>query len=313
MSGVDHHVVTATEAGIRLDKVLASLPSVRSRARARQALESGKVYLDGESVDATAGGHSVPEGTRVEIRWNQPGTGLRRTAARAALSRADVAILHEDDAIIVVDKPAGLLTDAASREQARHRDTLRKRVRAWIGTGAVWPAHRIDRDTSGAVVFAKTAEARQSLHDQWVERRPLRAYLVVVEGEFPEPKGRFGDWMQWDRKGRVQRLVSAGTPEAWLAEADFSVVRQFGPVATQLEVRLVSGRRNQIRVHFMHAGHPLVGETQYRGHAPRSSVRFARQALHAHRLGFNHPTHGGWCTFEAPIPSDLKRLLKQLS
>ncbi|MEN0065907.1 MAG: RluA family pseudouridine synthase [Myxococcota bacterium] len=312
-SATVHHTVSAAEAGGRLDKVLASLPGVGSRQRAREVLRSGKVSLNGELVGPEVGGQSVDQGMRIEVAWNRPGTNPRRVAAREALQRAQVSIVYEDADILVANKPVGLLTDAATRDQARNRDTLRKCIRTWLGTPDVWPAHRIDRDTSGVVAFAKTPRARQSLHDQWVARKPLRAYLVVVEGAFAPDAGRFADWMRWDRKGRHQRPVAAEAEGAWLAEADFEVVRRFGNRATQLEVRLVSGRRNQIRLHAQLAGHPLIGERAYRNPGTQPSVRFNRQALHAHRLGFLHPTDRREVSFEAPIPSDLASLLRRLS
>lgn len=310
--GITTHVVTVDDVGVRLDKVLAAMAGVGSRRRAQQVLGSGKVYVDGTSVGTAAGGRGVPEGSRIEIRWNAPGTGVRRVAARQALDRSGVTVLYEDDAILVADKPVGLLTDAATRAQARTEDTLRERVRAWLQVPEVWPAHRIDRDTSGIVAFAKTLEARQSLHDQWVARQPLRAYLVVVEGTVDTDEGRFADWMRWDPRQRRQRPVPPESRDAWLAESDYTTVRRYGTVATQLEVRLVTGRRNQIRLQAQLAGHPLVGERVYRPPGERSAVRFGRQALHAHRLGLRHPTDGRERVFEAPVPSDLGSLLRRL-
>lgn len=312
MKPITHHRVRAAEAGTRLDKVLANLPSIGSREQARRALRTGKVWVDGAAVDPSAAGQAVAADCQIEIRWNQPGSSLQRTAGREALARADISVLHEDAHIIVVDKPVGLLTDAATRKQTRTRDTLRKRVRAWVGSGDVRPAHRIDRDTTGAVAFTKTPEARQHLHDQWVARTPLRAYLVVVEGRVGPETGHLADWMRWDRRGRVQRLVPPESEDAVLAESDFRVTQRFGSVATQLEVRLVSGRRNQIRLQWMRAGHALVGETQYRLPRTRPSVAFARQALHARRLAFDHPAGTGRVEIEAPVPADLKTLFRTL-
>lgn len=310
MGGTEEHVVSGEEDGARLDKVLAALPSIGSREKARQALKSGKVSVDGASVTMDDAGRSVSAGARVEIAWTRPGTGARKVAAREALSRAGVTVVYEDEHILAADKPAGLLTDAADAEQAKHQDTLRKRVRAWLDGRVVWPAHRIDRDTTGIVLFAKTALARQHLHQQWIERRPERVYMVFVEGAFPRDSGRFGDWMAWDAAARLQRPSSEGAPNAWFAEADFRVVERFGRRATQLEVRLISGRRNQIRLHAMLAGHPLVGEPLYRRRDPE--LPFPRQALHARRLTVEHPATSAPTTFEAPIPLDLLQLSDRL-
>lgn len=312
MKPITHHRVSPEQAGTRLDKVLTALPGVGSREQARRALRTGKVWLDGKVADMAAGGQPAVANCAIEIRWNQPGTSVKRAAGREAMAQADISVVHEDAHLLVVNKPAGLLTDAATRQQTRTRDTLRKRVRAWVGSYDVWPAHRIDRDTSGVIAFAKTPEARQSLHDQWVARTPLRAYLVVVEGRVPNDTGHLAHWMRWDRRGRVQRITPPEADEAVLAECDYRVTQRFGPVATQLEVRLVSGRRNQIRLQWMRAGHALVGETQYRLPRTRPAVNFARQALHARRLGFEHPDGSGEVQFEAPLPDDLKKLLRTL-
>jgi 23S rRNA pseudouridine1911/1915/1917 synthase len=310
VAAVEELVVAPEAAGTRLDKLLAGLASIGSREKARQALKSGKVSVDGAEVGLDDAGRTLPEGARITIAWTRPGTGTRKVAAREALERANVSILHEDDAILAADKPAGLLTDAADTEQARTEDTLRKRIAAWLGGRPVWPAHRIDRDTTGVVLFAKTAAARDALKEQWIARVPERVYLAVVEGRFPRDQGKFADWMAWDAALRVQRPVDPESPGAWLAEAHFKVVERYGDRASRLEIRLVSGRRNQIRLHLMLAGHPLLGETLYRKREP--TIRFGRQALHAHRLGLRHPTDDRWVRFEAPIPADLRALLVSL-
>lgn len=301
-------------AGERLDKVLAGLPSIGSRERARQALRSGKVSVDGAAVGADDAGLRVAPGAAVAIAWNKPGTGARRTAARDALARAGVVVLYEDDAVLAADKPPGLLTDAADADQAKHRDTLRKRVHAWVGA-EVWPAHRIDRDTSGVVMFAKTEAARAALLEQWHARTPERTYLCVVEGRFERDQGRFGDWMLWDGRARVQRPCEPDADGGWFAEATYRVVERLVG-ATALEVSLITGRRNQIRLHAMLAGHPLVGEPLYRreprGRGSPARVPFERQALHARRLVLAHPRTGAPLAVEAPVPPDLDGLLRRL-
>lgn len=310
MAAVEAVDVDEARSGTRLDKLLAALPSVGSREKARQALKSGKVSVDGAPVGADDGGRVLGLGSRIEIAWTRPGTGAKRTAGREAMTRAGVVVVHEDDAIVVCDKPVGLLTDAADAEQAKTRDTLRKRVRAYLGGQMVWPAHRIDRDTSGLVAFARSERLRAVLSEQWAARTPLRCYLVLVEGRVHGEQGRFRDWMAWDGAQRLQRPCAPDAAGAFLAEADWTVAERFGDRATSLEVRLVSGRRNQIRLHAMLAGHPLVGEPLYRKR--EGKIPFPRQALHAWKLGFVHPTTGEPVRFEAPVPADLQRLLASL-
>ncbi len=306
--GVEETRVTGE--GVRLDKWLAGLPSVGSRQKARDALERGKVAVDGVAVTPADAGRLLPAGAVVTIAWNRPGTGEKRVAGRVAMERAGVVVRHQDDAVIVVDKPPGLLTDAADLEQARHRDTLRKRVKAFLAVDDVWPAHRIDRDTSGLVLFARTEQAREHLLQQWHARSPLREYLVVVEGRVPHDEGRFADWMVWDGRQRLQKPCGPDVEGAWLAEASFRVEERLRDRATLLVVRLVTGRRNQIRLHCQLAGYPLVGEPLYRHRDP--TIAFPRQALHAARLGFEHPTTGKRLTITSPLPPDLTGLLQRL-
>jgi 23S rRNA pseudouridine1911/1915/1917 synthase len=305
---IERSVVDPEQAGVRLDKWLSEQRSVGSRSKARQALRSGKVSVDGRGVSLDEAGLALAAGATVEIAWSKPGTSKRRTTGREELQRARVAIVHQDEVIVVADKPSELLTDAADQEQQRHRDTLRKRIAAWLGA-PVWPAHRIDRDTTGLVAFARSEPVRDALMAQWRARTPDRVYLAVVEGAVGREAGRWTDWMAWDGKARVQRPCAAEAGGAFLAEADWRVVERLGG-ATLIEVRLVSGRRNQIRLQAMLRGHALVGEGLYRRGPAR--IPFPRQALHAARLAFDHPVTGARVTVEAPLPADLQRLLSQL-
>jgi 23S rRNA pseudouridine1911/1915/1917 synthase len=320
--------VSPAEAGTRLDRLLAALPSIGSREKARQALRSGKVSVDGEPAGLDEAGRPLRAGARVEIAWNRPGSSARRTAGRESLERAGVEIVFSDAALVVCNKPAGLLTDAADDEQAKHDDTLRKRVRAYLGGQPVWPAHRIDRHTTGLVCFARDERVQALLKDQWAARTPDRCYLAVLEGEIDGDSGLFRDWMAWDSAQLVQRPCRPHAPGGVLAESRWTVRERFGERATLLELRLRSGRRNQIRLQAQLAGHPLVGETLYRaavaaGHdsrrprAPRAPrppvpIPFGRYALHAWRLSFVHPIRVEPLSFEAPLPDDLSALLREL-
>lgn len=306
---MQRHRVEQGQDGWRLDRVLATIAEVGSREKARQAVRSGKVHVNGGPIDAEDGGRLVYVGDEIGIEWSRPGTNRRVTAGREALVRAHVQILHEDRAILVANKPSGLLTDAADQDQARHDDTLRKRVRAWLGGAEAWPVHRIDRDTTGIVLFAKTERAREHLKAQWGERTPLRQYLAVLEGRFPTAAGHWADWMAWDRGAKVQRPTPPNARDAVLAEADWSVVEPLDG-ATLVEVRLISGRRNQIRLHAQLAGHPMVGDPLYRG--PKRTHRFDRQALHAWRLGVRHPEDDHPVAWECPLPPDMDALVRSL-
>lgn len=298
------------QTGLRLDRALAELTSAGSRSRARDALSTGKVSLNGAPVGPEDAARPVGPGDTLAIAWNRPGTGLARVRGQEAMAAAGVRVLHQDARVLALDKPAGLLTDAASEAQLREEDTLKKRAKAALG-GEVFVVHRIDRDTTGVVLMARDGRAAEHLDRQFAQHSPERVYLAVLVGRFPGESGRFRDWMAWDGPQRIQRACRPGAPGAVLAEADWRVVERLDG-ATLLELRLVSGRRNQIRLHAALAGHPLVGERLYRAPAHPRGPPFPRQALHARRLGVLHPGTGQPLTVEAPLPEDLTALLARL-
>jgi 23S rRNA pseudouridine1911/1915/1917 synthase len=176
--------------------------------------------------------------------------------------------------------------------------------------GSLFVVHRIDRDTSGIVVFAKSREARARLKDQFARREPDRVYLAVVHGTPSRDDGTWRDHLAWDDDERHQRVVSPRLRGAMEALTHYRVVDRFER-ASLLEVRLETGKRNQIRVQAAAHGHPLVGERQY-ANPSEAGTTFARQALHAWRLSVRHPIDGRALRFEAPLPGDLARLMAHL-
>ncbi len=209
------------------------------------------------------------------------------------------------------------------REARRHRDGPRHGA-ARSPRGAL-VVHRIDRDTSGLVLFAKDEHAQDVLKRQFERRTAERVYLAVLTGCLQQPEGTWRDMLVWDKARLVQRRarpddekhavrVSGRRAAAREAIATYRVVEQFARAAL-VEVRLVTGKRNQIRIQAELRGHPLVGERIYTSHAaPRSAstIPFDRQALHATRLAFRHPETGRRVEFRSPLPSDLQRLLDAL-
>lgn len=300
----ERFTVPDAKGGHRLDQILAALPSVGSRGKARKVLTSGKVHVDGAAVDDTHAGRMLREGTVVEVRWNQPGTAQDRNPSRKQLRDAGVRILHEDAVLLALDKPPGLLTDAATYAQRREEDTLTVRARAWCGRGDVWPVHRIDRDTSGVVLFAKGAAARAHLKAQWEGEKPRRIYLACLVGELADESGGWEHPMRWDHKKRLQVPCSPEDEGAVVGRSHFRVTRRLSG-ATVVEVELDTGRRNQIRLSAKLAGHPLVGERQYGRGADRSLPKLSRQALHALELTVRHPDTEQPLTLRAPVPGDL--------
>lgn len=220
-------------------------------------------------------------------------------------------LVYEDEALIAVDKPAGLLSVPLERKpgspsvlryiEDRFRSHGRKRM---------FVVHRIDQDTSGLVVFAKDADVRRALTDQFRRREPERVYLAVVHGAPDPADGTWTDWLAWDERALIQKAARPGALDAEEAISHYFTLEKLRG-ASLLEVRLQTGRRNQIRVQAALRGHPLVGEKRYTGEVT-AGIRFERQALHAFRLAFTHPVHNRPIALEAPPPADFQDLLTRL-
>jgi 23S rRNA pseudouridine1911/1915/1917 synthase len=224
-------------------------------------------------------------------------------------ARLDIA--YEDDLLVVVNKRPGVLAVPLER----HPDApsvaalLEQRYRSH-GKRRPVVVHRIDQDTSGLVIFAKDAGSAHFLTAQFRRREPLRQYLAIVHGRPDPPAGTWRDWLLWDAKALIQKTVAPATPGAEEAISEYSTIEPLRGAAL-LEVRLTTGRRNQIRIQAARRGHPLVGERRYvaAGHIDR--IRFERQALHASRLEIVHPS-GERMAFDAPLPPDFADLLARL-
>jgi len=221
-------------------------------------------------------------------------------------------IVYEDRVLLVINKPAGLLSVPLPRKGAEPSvyDQLERYLRPQRRRPFV--VHRIDRDTSGLVVFAKDPRTQQALKKQFIHREPERVYLALVYG-IPEPRqGSWRDHLVWDRKALIQKRTHPRDPQGAEAVCSYRVVEPFADVSL-LEVRLQTGKRNQIRIQARLRGHTLIGEQRYiYGPERLRPVPFERQALHAYRLAFRHPTDGREMQFEAPLPADFRQLLDHL-
>jgi 23S rRNA pseudouridine1911/1915/1917 synthase len=297
--------------GTRLDKFLAAGERLGSRGRVADALDKGKIFVNGQEATRRQAGLLLRAGDLVRVWMDRPGSARRRP--RSSIRAGDVTILYEDDAIMVVNKPSGLLSVPLDRKPhaSSAYDDLETHLRP-RGRRKPLVVHRIDRDTSGLVVFARTVRAQQALKDQFRRREPERVYLAVVYGHPHPAEGTWRDRLAWDAKALIQKQTRAGDPAGREAISRYRVVEAFDG-ASLIEVRLVTGKRNQIRLQAGLRGHMLVGEQRYvTGSDALRSIEFHRQALHAHRLSFRHPIDGRPLTFEAPLPADLSALLKRL-
>jgi 23S rRNA pseudouridine1911/1915/1917 synthase len=303
--------VGAGDVGGRLDKFLAASDRLGSRARAVDAIGRGKVFLnEGEAAAADAATH-LAAGDRVRVWMDRPGSAKRRPSPRRA---GPLHIVYEDDDVIVVDKPAGLLAvplpsrkgaPSVVEEIERHLRSHRRR-RPFV-------VHRIDRDTSGLVVFAKHAAAHAALKEQFLRHEPERVYRAVVYGHPDPDSGAWRDRLVWDPRALMQKETRPRDPRGKEAVSNYRVVEKFQD-ASLIEVYLVTGKRNQIRIQARLRGHALVGEQRYVMAGPDVSqpIAFPRQALHAFRLAFRHPGTNRPLRFEAPMPADLDELVARL-
>jgi 23S rRNA pseudouridine1911/1915/1917 synthase len=302
--------VSVEDAGTRLDKFLAAPGRLASRARAAAAIERGKVYLNGAEVSLADAATRLSAADTVRVWMDRPGTARARPRARQV---GDLAIVFEDESLLVVNKPAGLLAVPLERKSeapsvyAQLQDHFRSR-----GKLKPFVVHRIDRDTSGLVVFAKDARAQAALKEQFRRREPDRVYWAVVYGHPAPRQGVWCDHLAWDTSALIQKATQPNDPRAREAVSEYRVLEPFRDTSL-VEVRLRTGRRNQIRIQARLRGHPLVGERRYVcGPDSLRTVAFARQALHARRLAFEHPFDGRPLAFEAPLPADFADLLQQL-
>jgi 23S rRNA pseudouridine1911/1915/1917 synthase len=286
----------------RLDKLVCERFGLSRRA-ARSAIVNGRVDVAGERCDQP--GQQVADDARVGYFPDRP--KLRKVLTR-------LRVLHEDTHVLIVDKPAGLLTLPT---QDHERDTLVDRVRRYLsirygGRPYVGVIHRLDKLTSGALAMARSPAALRAFQSQFKVHDIERRYLAVVEGVPRMEQGTIDLALVADR-GDLRRGVAREPGTGRRATTHYRVVERFGPVAALLSCWLETGRTHQIRIHLAELGHPVVGERVYRPRNRRpSKARFHRQALHAHTLGFQHPFTGATVRAESPVPDDLAALLVDL-
>jgi 23S rRNA pseudouridine1911/1915/1917 synthase len=308
-------VIAADAAGMRLDLWLVRHAGAGSRSRAAAWLERGKVFLDGQGAGPGEAALRLAPGLRVGVWMDRPGSA--RAADRAAHDRRHLLrVVAEDEVFLAADKPPGMIVEplpGRSGEEVTLLDLVRHHLRHDTRP-ALYVVHRIDRDTSGLVLFARTVEARDALKEQFERRTPERLYQAVVEGIVRPPRGTWRDQLAWDASQLRQRKAHATDARGKEALAEYVVLEQF-EAAAFVTVSLVTGKRNQIRVQAGVRGHPLLGERQYRFGAPPPAPglpRIGRQALHAWRLGLRHPSTGRPVTFTAEPPEDFTRVLAAL-
>jgi len=299
--------VAPEQAGLRLDRFLQHCIPRLSRTRANEIVRACARHPDGKRRRPSERVRADEIVLIVRPPMNEPETPQ------------EFEVVYEDEAVVVVDKPAGLPIHPTA---TYHKNTLTWLLRDRFGSPSPQPAHRLDRETSGLVVCGRTPEAEKALKRAFEERRVHKRYLAVVRGELPEERGRIEVPMAPAREGPHVMMEVREEGEGLPAATVYEVVDR-RPGLTLVSLWPETGRQHQLRVHLAHLGHPIVADKLYgpegpapflehieTGHTPELEARLGhgRQALHAHELELPHPSSGESLRLRAELPEDLRRL-----
>jgi 23S rRNA pseudouridine955/2504/2580 synthase len=307
--GVQHFEVTEDEAGQRLDNYLHKRLGGLPRSRVFRIIRKGEVRVNGKRASpetrvALADKVRVPP---VHVAPPEPKTARPSSALNERIARS---IIHEDERLMVIDKPAGVAVHGGSGVSFGVIETLR----ALRPEETLELVHRLDRDTSGCLLIAKRGSTLRSLHALLREDGFEKRYLVLVKGPWDLGEKRIDVPLRTDTRvggERTVKVAEGGKPSV----SRFRPVEFFGRIATLLEVMLETGRTHQIRVHAAHAGHPVAGDEKYGDPAFNESMRalgLKRMFLHAHSVSFDWP-EGGQFSINTPLPADLGAVIDQLT
>ena len=317
--------VKENETGMRLDQFLASMDQIVSRTQAQRLLKSGNVLLNGVSVSAPSRKVYSGQSIQLTVPNNEP--------SEISPEKGDLDILHEDSVLIVVNKPAGMVVHpSAGHSSGTLVNYLMHHCNDLAGIGGILRpgiVHRLDKDTSGILVVAKTDSAHLHLSSQFKQHTVKRQYQAIVWGVPSKEHGIVEASIARHpvRRKEMSIVKSNGDREGVHtkgkhAKTHWKVLKKF-KTASLMACRLETGRTHQIRVHLTSIGHPLIGDKQY-GKSPLKNFSglpveltqtiksFRRQALHAELLGFKHPVTEEWCEFKTNLPEDFSNLLTEL-
>jgi 23S rRNA pseudouridine1911/1915/1917 synthase len=298
------------DAGRRLDLFVAQRVPELSRTRIQELIREWNVRVDGKIARAS---HRIAAGEMIEVEV------LPRPALVAAPEDLPLELLLVDDDFVIVNKPAGMVVHAgAGHARGTLVNALLHRLGKLSGAGgALRPGivHRLDKETSGALVVARNDKAHEHLAEQFRARNVRKIYLALVHGKMPRDSGTITLPISRDARRRT-RMTARGS-KGRHARTDWRVIARLDR-CTLIEAALHTGRTHQIRAHFAAIGHPVVGDTLYgapRGlrAGTRNLLLLERNFLHAARLGFSHPSSGAWVEVRAPLPEDLRVYFDQIA
>ncbi|MDB5083768.1 MAG: pseudouridine synthase, RluA family protein [Bacilli bacterium] len=267
--------------------------SNRGRNSVKSMLERGQVSVDNEVV--TAYNLTLHAGQTVSVSHEK---GIERP------KMVGLRILYEDEHIIVIEKDAGLLSIASANEveMTAYRQ-LMAHVRAADPDNRIFVVHRLDRDTSGVMLFAKSEEIKHALQNSWQEAVHERTYIALVEGMVKKSEGTVSSWL---KESKTLKMYSSERPNDGQHAVTHYKLLQSSRSFSLLEVQLETGRKNQIRVHMQDIGHPIVGDKKYGS----KSKMIGRLGLHARTLEFTHPVTGDVMRFDSGIPKKFRSPFK---
>ncbi|MEO7774517.1 MAG: RluA family pseudouridine synthase [Steroidobacteraceae bacterium] len=307
---VSHVLVTSEEAGQRLDKVLSRLLTGVPRTHLFRLLRKGEVRVNGKRAKPE---QRLVEGDDLRLPPVRPAavTEGPRPVPRRLTEQLEAAIVHEDDKLIVIDKPSGLAVHGGSGMAFGVIEALR----ASRPQEELELVHRLDRDTSGCLLIARKRSALRALHALLREGDFDKGYLALLGGKWELGTKRIAVPLRTDLRVGGERTVKvdAGGKEA---VTEIRPVQFFGKIATLVAVRLFTGRTHQIRVHAAYAGHPVAGDDKYGNEELNAILRergLKRLFLHAHSVGFRWPESGNEVSINTPLPEELKAVLDRLS
>jgi 23S rRNA pseudouridine1911/1915/1917 synthase len=230
---------------------------------------------------------------------------LDRSKQKMAFHSNDLGVVYEDPYLLVIDKRAGLLSMSNNTRQQTVQNVLNNYLEKGGSRCTSHLVHRLDRDTSGLMIYAKDTKTQRTLIEEWQQLVTDRRYVALVSGEMQQNKGTIRSWLTEDK-----RFITHSSPVdngGKYAVTHYNVLRK-GNGYTLVELELETGRKNQIRVHLSDMGHPIVGDIKYGSND--ESLR--RLGLHAYILAFRHPVNGKYLRFETPVPDSFEKALKEL-
>lgn len=316
-SAVRQVQIGAEDQGQRLDKALGRLLPGVPRSRLFRLIRRGEVRINGRRASPeqrlAAGDRLRVPPVRVEPAAGTGGAeqGSAARAPAALVRRVEASILHSDERLLVLDKPAGIAVHGGSGLSFGVIEALR----ASRPEETLELVHRLDRDTSGLLLVARRRSALRTLHALMREGAVRKSYLALVAGRWRPAQRRIDAPLRTDLRVGGERTVRVDAREGKESLTEFRLLERYGAVASLIEAVLHTGRTHQIRVHAAHAGHPIVGDEKYGDAAANEQLRalgLHRMFLHAHSCAFTWPETGVEQSFNAPLPAELRQVLDRL-